>query len=307
MSDVILHHYTLSPFAEKARLALGLKRIDWLGVKTPFMLPKPDLTPLTGGYRRAPVLQIGADIYCDTSLILRELERRKPLPSLWPRDTEGLATAMSWWIEKATFMPAVNVASSMALAKMPPAFIEDRRKFFGGSFEPETMEAQRPHNLAQLRAHWAALIAILDHGRRFLLGDAPSAADLAAYHPIFFLRRNLGEEAVRIEELVALTPWAERVAGIGHGSSREITGAEALAIAKAATPQSCPFGVDRHEPHGLKEGERIAVTPDDSGRDDVVGTLVASSPRQIVIRRQTPELGDINVHFPRAGFVVRRV
>jgi glutathione S-transferase len=307
MSDVILHHYTLSPYAEKARLALGLKRIDWLGVKTPFMLPKPDLMPLTGGYRRAPVLQIGADIYCDTSLILRELERRKPLPSLWPRGTEGLATAMSWWIEKATFMPAVNVASSLALAKMPPAFIEDRRKFFAGSFEPETMEAQRPHHLAQLRAHWAALIAILDHGKRFLLGDAPSAADLAAYHPIFFLRRNLGEEAVRIEELVALTPWAERVAGIGHGNSREIPSAEALAIAKAATPAPCAFGVERHDPHGLKEGERVAVTPDDSGRDDVVGTLVASSPQQIVIRRQTPELGDINVHFPRAGFVVRKV
>ena len=117
MSDVILHHYTLSPYAEKARLALGLKRIDWLGVKTPFMLPKPDLMPLTGGYRRAPVLQIGADVYCDTSLILRELERRKPSPSLWPRDTEGLATAMTWWIEKTTFMPAVNFASSMALAK----------------------------------------------------------------------------------------------------------------------------------------------------------------------------------------------
>src|SRR5580698_9094615 len=147
MSEMILHHYTLSPYAEKVRLALGLKRIDWLGVKTPFMMPKPDLTPLTGGYRRAPVLQIGADVYCDTSLILRELERRKPLPTLWPRDTEGLAHAMSWWIEKATFMPAVNLASSMALAKMPQAFIEDRRRFFGGSFEPETMVAERPHNL----------------------------------------------------------------------------------------------------------------------------------------------------------------
>src|SRR5260221_12257581 len=162
--DFILHHYDTSPFSEKVRLMFGLKGLAWRSVLTPNMLPKPDLTPLTGGYRRAPVLQIGADVYCDTSLILRELERRKPSPSLWPRDTQGLATAMSWWIEKATFMPAVNLASSQALAKMPPAFIEDRRKFFAGSFEPETMAAQRPHNLNQLRAHWAALIAILDHG-----------------------------------------------------------------------------------------------------------------------------------------------
>ena len=308
MSDFVLHHYTLSPYAEKARLALGLKRIDWLSVKTPFMLPKPDLTPLTGGYRRAPVLQIGADIYCDTSLILRELERRKPTPSLWPRDTEGLATALSWWIEKTTFMPAVNFVSSMTLEKMPPAFLEDRRKFFGGSFEPDRMVAERPHNLSQLRAHWAALLAILEHSKRFLLGDAPSAADLAAYHPVFFLRRNLGEEATRIEELVALTPWAERVAGIGHGNSREISGAEALAIAKAATPESSnAFGVDPHEPHGLKAGDHVAVTPDDSGRDDVIGTLTSSSAQEIVIRRHAPEVGEVNVHFPRAGFVVRRI
>jgi Glutathione S-transferase, N-terminal domain len=41
-------------------------------------MPKPDLTALTGGYRKTPVLQIGADIYCDSQLIMRELERRYP-------------------------------------------------------------------------------------------------------------------------------------------------------------------------------------------------------------------------------------
>src|SRR5689334_19212590 len=36
--------------------------------------PRPELMPMTGGYRRTPVLQIGADIYCDTQLILRVLK-----------------------------------------------------------------------------------------------------------------------------------------------------------------------------------------------------------------------------------------
>ena len=29
-------------------------------------MPKPNLTALTGGYRKTPVLQIGADIYCNS-------------------------------------------------------------------------------------------------------------------------------------------------------------------------------------------------------------------------------------------------
>ncbi len=83
-TDLILHHYDFSNYSEKARLALGYKGLDWASVIIPPVAPKPDLTPLTGGYRRTPVLQIGADIFCDTQLILAELERRKPQPTLFP-------------------------------------------------------------------------------------------------------------------------------------------------------------------------------------------------------------------------------
>jgi glutathione S-transferase len=52
MSALILHHYPTSPFAEKIRLVLGFKKLDWQGVTIPMVMPKPDLMPLTGGYRR---------------------------------------------------------------------------------------------------------------------------------------------------------------------------------------------------------------------------------------------------------------
>lgn len=81
MADIILHHYGTSPYSEKVRLGLGLKGLAWASVEIPVIMPKPDLTALTGGYRKTPVLQIGADIYCDSQLIMRELERRQPSPS----------------------------------------------------------------------------------------------------------------------------------------------------------------------------------------------------------------------------------
>ena len=96
MTDIIiLHHYDISPYSEKVRLGLGLKGLAWASVEIPVIMPKPDLTALTGGYRKAPVLQIGADIYCDSQLIMRELERRHPSPSFYPAG-RGTADALAW-------------------------------------------------------------------------------------------------------------------------------------------------------------------------------------------------------------------
>ena len=74
--DFILHHYDTSPFSEKVRLLFGLRDLAWKSVIQPTIMPKPELTPLTGGYRRIPVLQIGADVYCDSQVILAEVAAR---------------------------------------------------------------------------------------------------------------------------------------------------------------------------------------------------------------------------------------
>ena len=71
MTELILHHYDLSPYSEKVRLMFGLKGLAWRSVQIPIVMPKPDYTELTGGYRRTPVLQIGADVYCDSKLSRR--------------------------------------------------------------------------------------------------------------------------------------------------------------------------------------------------------------------------------------------
>ena len=91
MPEIILHHYPQSPVAEKVRVGLGIKGLAWASVEIPRIPPKPLLMPLTGGYRRTPVMQIGADIYCDSQCILREIERRHPQPSFYPGGADGMA------------------------------------------------------------------------------------------------------------------------------------------------------------------------------------------------------------------------
>ncbi|MGY4622608.1 glutathione S-transferase family protein [Bradyrhizobium sp. USDA 4486] len=302
MTDIILHHYEISPYSEKVRLGLGLKGLAWGSVVIPVTMPKPDLTALTGGYRKTPVLQIGADIYCDSQLIMRELERRHPNPSFYPAG-HGAADALAWWAEKTTFSPAASIVFAKRPDALPKGFLEDRAKFSGRNIDPAAMKAAIPNSLDQLRAHLDWLNQMLTDGRSFLQGSAPSLADLAAYHPVWFLQQNFGPLAAPLDGFPSLLNWTERIAAIGHGRPSPMTSKKALNAAKDATSIASEIP-DPREPTGWKPGQTVTVTPDDTGRDPVVGELVTSGVHEIVIRRSDPAAGEVCVHFPRAGFVV---
>jgi glutathione S-transferase len=303
MADIILHHYPLSPYSEKIRLALGLKRLAWRSVIIPVTTPRPDLMPMTGGYRRTPVMQVGADIYCDTQLILRTLERLHPEPSLFPQGTQGVATALAWWWDKSTFVPAVGIVASLRQDLFTPEFAEERRGFLGG-IDLTQMAPDLPLFVQRMCAHLGWLTSMFADGRPFMLGAQPSAADLTAYHTIWFIRQNGGPKAEAMLPLGALRAWFDRVSAIGHGTEQEMSAADALTVAKHAKPAQPDIPTDG-DPSGYKPGQQVSVTPDDMGRDPVTGTLVAADAQEIVIRRSDSKVGEVNVHFPRAGFDVK--
>jgi len=303
MTDLLFHHYDASPFSEKVRILFGLKGLAWRSVVQPNMMPKPHLLPLTGGYRRTPVLQIGADVYCDTQLIVRVLERLRPSPTLYPGGSEGVCGAVQLWSDRFLFLAAVPVLFGKIGASVPPAFIEDRTKLMAGRVDFRDLMASGPEAADQLRAHAQLLEAQLADGRRFLLGDAASLADASAYHPVWFLRA-IPPTAGAFAEFPRLEAWAERVKAIGHGTRSECAPDEALAIARAATPTTTAAR-DLGDPRGLAPGAKVAVVPDDYGFDPVEGELVASSVHEVALRRSAPEVGEVVVHFPRAGFRVK--
>ena len=304
MDELILHHYPNSPFAEKVRVALGLKQLAWRSVIIPMIMPKPDLLPLTGGYRKTPVLQIGADIYCDTQLILRELERRFPERTLYRGTDAGTANALALWSDRNLFTPAVALTLAGRAGMVPAAFFEDRSKFAGREINAERIQAAAPLMLDQLRAQLDWCETMLSDGRAFLLGEHPTLVDCAVYHPCWFIRAHLGDAAAPLPEFPRLLPWMDRVRALGHGSSSELDGKAALRIAKDAQPQATRRA-DPGDPFGRKPGDRVQVVPDDTGRDPVSGELLAISRDEIVILRSDEQVGEVAVHFPRVGFVVQ--
>ena len=187
MNDLILHHYPSSPFSEKIRLILGHKKLPWRSVLIPPIMPKPDVVALTGGYRKTPVLQVGADIYCDTQLIMLELERRLPSPPFLLKGREGEARAITMWIDRNMFAPAVGLVMSQidVAGKFGAGFARDRSDFSGRNFDPERLRAVLPVVRDQAYGQLSLAEAMLADGRRFVLGAEPSMPDCALYNPVW--------------------------------------------------------------------------------------------------------------------------
>ena len=304
-APIILHHFDQSPFSEKIRVVFGAKNIAWTSVRISRIMPRPDLMPLTGGYRRTPVMQIGADIYCDTQCIMRELERRFPEPSLVPKGSEGFAWSSAMWTDRTFFQNTVNLVFGSLADKVPADFIADREKLRGAKFDVAAMTATIPQMRDQFRAHLQWIDAQLSDGRRWMEGEKPALCDINAYMNIWYVRSNLANADDMLAEFDHARAWAARMRGLGHGQRSELSSAEALEIAARATPQTEELS-DPNDPNGRKPGDKVEVMPDDYGKIRVSGEIVALSPQHIAIRRHDPRAGEVVVHFPRAGFLVFR-
>jgi glutathione S-transferase len=300
---VILHHFDQSPFSEKIRVIFGFKGLGWRSVGISRIMPRPDLMPLTGGYRRTPILQIGADIFCDTQVIIRELEARFPTPTLFPSGHAGLPWTLGMWTDRSFFQNTVNLVFGSLGDAVPQDFIEDRGRLRGAKFDVPAMTAALPQMRDQFRAHVDWIEAQLADGRDWLLKDF-SLADVSAYMNIWYVRTNLAQADALLAACPGVRAWERRIQAIGHGSRAEMSAEEALAIAAQAGPQTATLA-DPGDPSGRRPGDQVAVVPDDYGKVEVFGEIVALSAQHIAIRRHDDRAGEIVVHFPRAGFHVR--
>jgi glutathione S-transferase len=305
MSDLILHHYDFSNFAEKARLMLGFKRLAWRSVEQPPILPKPNLVPLTGGYRRIPVLQDGADLWCDTRLIARELERRAPSPTLFPERTRGFADTIAWWAEHQFMRPVALFVSGINADHMPAGLHEDRARLHG--LPPPSIEAVRKaaiRNLHLVRPQIAWLADMLQDGRPFLLGGTPCIADFAAYHVVWFLKGRHIDCRQELAPYPRLLAWRDRMTAIGHGQRTDIDPAQALAVARDSEPMTPrPSQPQDGDP---QPGERARARPADNAKDWVEGEVNFIDAHEIALLRDDPQVGRVAVHFPRLGYDWRR-
>ncbi len=306
MSTPILHHYPPSLFSEKIRTLFGFLDIEWQSVIIPPIMPRPHLMPLSGGYRKTPIMQIGANVYCDTEIICRKLASLAGNTSLYAPGF--VAERVARWADTELFRTTVALnfrpealatqMSQMSEAEMV-AFQEDRAELSGGA----PIVAVDP---AAAEADFCGLLENLDASLSddYLFGDTPSVADFSLYHCLWFVAGNAAN-APLFEPWERVRAYLERMRRIGHGSFEEISAESALAAGASSEPEApADARVDAHLAAGLSAGDTVTVAPNDYGRIPVAGKLIAYRKDEIVIERNDDEAGRLMVHFPNIGFEV---
>jgi glutathione S-transferase len=314
MNDLILHHYPTSPFSEKVRLVLGYKSLAWKSVVIPAVSPKPDVLALTGGYRKTPFLQIGSDVYCDSALICDVLEDLAPTPTLYPAPQQGLNRVLAQWADTTLFWAAMayNLQPKGAAALFegaPPevlkAFGADRAAMGAG------MTRLRPGDAAVAYQTYLQRLASMLDGQDFLLGSAPCLADFSAYHPLWFTATRVPVMADILQSTPVLLAWMDRVAAIGHGRMEKYSAIDAIAACAGFTRASgpdlgfCQNGAEFVDAHGIALGSRVTVAAESFGTEATEGVLIAATPSRYTLQRSDHRAGQVQVHFPRIGYVLR--
>jgi glutathione S-transferase len=300
---MILHHYPMSPFSEKIRLMFAYAGLPWQSLVSPEMPPRPNVDPLSGGYRRIPIAQDGADIFCDTRLISEELSVRAGIPALSPYHGDAATRDFVAHLESDIFWACVlSIPVGVTLKQLlrniglwqTLRFLKDRASVGKAA----RMDAPSPKEAAQtFQRHLEDLEQRLSAD--FLCGSTAANADFCAYHTLWF-KRVVGELPMP-PGLPRVTNWYERMQAIGHGEYKEISQAEAFAAARDNTPRTIPAEYTLDE----NIGKPVHISPSDYALDAVAGTLVACSDTRYIVSRDSEQFGTVHVHFPRTGFELK--
>lgn len=307
MPEMILHHYPESLFSEKARAILNAKALPWRSTIIPMIMPRPDTIPLTGGYRRTPVMQVGADIYCDTAMIAAYLDDKGTGPTLFPAANRLAAQTLARWIDTELFWAAVtlrfqpeNAGAFFADVKAAEIFWADRANFSQGA-----TTRQIPLSEAQPRylTFIAELEAQLADGRAYLFGADWSIADFSAYHVMWFIHAGGA-----LADTLALHPsakaWYDHMRSFGAKPGDDLSGPDALEVARQSEP--VPISGKSDLPN-VPVGTLVDVGPTDYGVMPSRGELLNCDTNSISVRREHERTGMVHVHFPRHGFAATPV
>jgi len=263
---------------------------------------------LTGGYRRTPVLQIGADIYCDTSLICTMLEHAQPNPSLYGSHAKGLVRSLAQWADNIVFPAAMGynfqpAGAAHVFASTDPevvkVFAADRQAMRGGASRMPAADATGAYK------NYLRRVSSMLEGKAFLLGAQPTLADFSVYHSVWFTVVKVPVLAGILDTTPLVKAWVERMQAFGHGSSTSLSTTDALKVAHEASPLDVSKEVFQDE-HGIPLGTQVVVHAESFGTEPTQGELVAATRTRFSLRRHDALTGTVHVHFPRNGFIMKK-
>ncbi|KAJ1033029.1 hypothetical protein NDA16_000308 [Ustilago loliicola] len=337
---VIVYGYAASPFYQKITYLLDHYGVEWTLVDVPPVMPRPMLSKLLGiTYRRIPVVFVDGQAYIDTTAASLALERAfgggsdtKSLLRQFPALQLQLAVN---WAESTIFRLG---AGHLYNAPLNETFVKDRKEFMpGSSFDGAAMKARVPFVRSQLVANLEAIESHLkDGGKKFLFGDEPQYLDLSLYTPLNWVQTQLRTGEDLLPTVSAKNPnqdWSKFPfprALTWLAAVREYLAQHKVKPVKLSAEQAAQVILKQSEQSASKvesglqvskddplvkagwvsgeKGEKVSVTPVDTGRVPQVGQLAGLDKASITIKIEVPQGGkSILATFPRVNFDVRAV
>ncbi|MBH1971239.1 glutathione S-transferase family protein [Moraxellaceae bacterium AER2_44_116] len=302
MTTLILHHYPMSPFSEKIRAMLGYAGLSWQSCMTREMPPRPLLARLAGGYRKIPVAQMGADIFCDSHIIAAEIAQLSNKPALNLDNLDAVQQAFITKVDLDLFFACLFAAGTL---KLNIKVLKAMSLLDVGRFLLDRINMGRKAKVravSPLKAKELVIAHLADLEKRlsqdFLFGQQPTHADFSTYHTLWFIH-DLAESSL-LQGHPRLLNWMARMKAFGHGRLQRINEAQALQAAQAQ-----PRAIAQEYRQDALIGQTVSIAPADYGCEPTTGVLVGVMPNRWIIARQDAELGTLHIHFPRQGYTLR--
>ncbi|MDO9621384.1 MAG: glutathione S-transferase family protein, partial [Moraxellaceae bacterium] len=255
-----------------------------------------------GGYRKIPVAQIGADIFCDSHSIASEIARLSDKPEL---ALENCSAEVQAYVQHAELKVFIACLMSSANAKVLRKAKQSLSLFDMAKFAWDRIQLGKDSVVKMSPARAKTILAKhLDDvesrlTKDFLFGDLPNHADFATYHPLWFAH-DLAEKS--FDQYPKLTAWLGRMSAFGEGQRQDISINDALNIAKSHEPRELINSSD--EP---LLGKMVTVAPADYGQLPTTGVLVQSTKHSWTLAHDDALVGKIHRHFPKVGFSLTQV
>ena len=278
---------------------MGLNSQAWSSVVVPAQPPRRSLDDLVGGYRRIPVLQIGAQFYCDSQLAVEALSSEHSGACVLDADDEALRR----WAEEEIFFAVIAAAPPFKVLKYLlgqlglvgiARFVLDRSRMMRDATVTVKASAVAAADIEEYVSHLERLLS----AGPYLSGSWPGYLDLCCYHPLWMaLAVDQGGATswpLKVQE------WITLMCNLARGAS---SSASRASIAEAIRSDQVEISGEVSMPY--RYGEAVAVAPLDYARDETIGELLVLNDDRIVIRRRFDTIHPIYLHFPRRGFEIR--
>lgn len=307
--EIIAYSYDLAPNPQKLIQFLTFFRIPYKYVEMPVTMPRPMLAEIGVTYRRMPLLSIGSDMYVDTALMIEKLADI----ARHSTETNGLEDARNHVEFDAYGQMAWQLGAGLIPASWPPLqdekLLSDRVDLIGRPFGPEVLTATRPLSLSKM----FSLVRLVeshflgDDKEFFLGGKMPTTADMHLYWGLNWGLRYHDGAKPEISETTCpkLFKWLKAVETFLKDRKLEtrIEISEAYEVLKVPPTHEYAKFVPHVEdnPEKLSPGQKIKVTPSDTGRSGPqLGELISLNYEQVCLRNER----GLVMHFPRFGYEV---